>query len=103
MIDWIQALLNLGIDVPVGVDEVSILCPFHDDNSESWVPLFVDSFKLTSALQGTTNENKGELISLIDKVRTSGSAKSLDYIPLVMDRMDKILEEENFDKEFFLS
>ena len=35
MIDWIQALLNLGIDVPVGVDEVSILCPFHDDNSES--------------------------------------------------------------------
>ena len=35
MIDWIQALLNLCIDVPVGVDEVSILCPFHDDNSES--------------------------------------------------------------------
>ncbi|MEE2742578.1 MAG: ATP-binding protein, partial [Bdellovibrionota bacterium] len=70
-----------------------------EDNSESWVPLFVDSFKLTSAVQGTTNENKDELINLIDKVRTSGSAKSLDYIPLVMDRMDKILEEENFDKE----
>jgi len=35
MIDWIQALLNLGVDVPVGVDEVSILCPFHDDTSES--------------------------------------------------------------------
>jgi DNA primase len=35
MIDWTQALLNLGIDVPVGSDEISILCPFHDDNSES--------------------------------------------------------------------
>ena len=35
MIDWTQALLNLNIDVPVGSDEVSILCPFHDDTSES--------------------------------------------------------------------
>jgi|TARA_R100001460_G_scaffold3030_1_gene9320 DNA primase len=35
MIDWTQALLNLGIDVPVGTDEISILCPFHDDTSES--------------------------------------------------------------------
>jgi len=35
MIDWTQALLNLGIDVPVGSEEISILCPFHDDTSES--------------------------------------------------------------------
>ena len=34
-VDWIQALLNLNIDVPVGDEEVSILCPFHDDRSES--------------------------------------------------------------------
>ena len=35
MIDWTQALLNLNIDIPVGSDELSILCPFHDDTSES--------------------------------------------------------------------
>ena len=35
MVDWAQALLNLGIDVPVGTDEISILCPFHHDTSES--------------------------------------------------------------------
>ena len=34
-IDWTQALLNLGIDVPVGNEEISILCPFHNDTTES--------------------------------------------------------------------
>ena len=34
-IDWGQALLNLGIDIPVGADEISILCPFHSDTTES--------------------------------------------------------------------
>ncbi|MEE2743320.1 MAG: ATP-binding protein, partial [Bdellovibrionota bacterium] len=70
-----------------------------EDKSESWVPLFVNSYKLTAFVQGVTNETKGELSSFIDKVRVSGSDKSLDYIPIMMNRMDELVKEENLDKD----
>tara|TARA_X000001388_G_scaffold18694_1_gene12015 strand:+ start:11633 stop:12505 length:873 start_codon:yes stop_codon:yes gene_type:complete len=35
MIDWIEALEKVGIDVPLGIDEFSIKCPFHEDNVAS--------------------------------------------------------------------
>lgn len=34
-IDWTRALLNLGVDMPSGGSQISILCPFHHDTSES--------------------------------------------------------------------
>ena len=35
MIDWVEALQKVGIDVPLGTDEFSVKCPFHDDNVAS--------------------------------------------------------------------
>ena len=35
MIDWIEALEKVGIDVPLGIDEFSIKCPFHEDKVAS--------------------------------------------------------------------
>tara|TARA_R110002020_G_scaffold388007_3_gene598727 strand:+ start:3482 stop:4345 length:864 start_codon:yes stop_codon:yes gene_type:complete len=35
MIDWIEALEKVGIDVPLGTDEFSVICPFHDDKVAS--------------------------------------------------------------------
>jgi len=35
MIDWAEALQKVGIDVPLGTDEFSVVCPFHDDNVAS--------------------------------------------------------------------
>ena len=34
-IDWLKALIDLGVDIPSGESQVSILCPFHHDTSES--------------------------------------------------------------------
>lgn len=33
--DWARALLDLGVDMPSGDSQISILCPFHHDTSES--------------------------------------------------------------------
>ena len=35
MIDWVEALQKVGIDVPLGTEEFSVKCPFHDDNVAS--------------------------------------------------------------------
>ena len=35
MIDWIEALQKVGIDAPLGTDEFSVICPFHDDKVAS--------------------------------------------------------------------
>ena len=33
--DWTKALLDLDINIPSGDSQISILCPFHHDTSES--------------------------------------------------------------------
>lgn len=34
-IDWINTLLDIGIDVPIDRSQVTIQCPFHDDTHDS--------------------------------------------------------------------
>jgi len=33
--NWLEALTNLGLSLPIGDSQVSILCPFHEDTTES--------------------------------------------------------------------
>lgn len=34
-VDWATALTDIGLSIPVGDTQISILCPFHEDTTES--------------------------------------------------------------------
>ena len=35
MIDWVDILIDSGLEIPKHSDEFSIVCPFHDDQVSS--------------------------------------------------------------------
>ena len=35
MIDWVEALIDAGLDMPKHSDEFSVSCPFHSDKVAS--------------------------------------------------------------------